>query len=161
MTNRVGVCLAAGVWVSAMAFASGCGEPAPPPPPFKPVADIKLLMSGVVDPAADGLWQAVAIDITAAGEVHKRPTTDEEWTAVRNHALTLAESGNLMMMAPRARDTGDWMALSLKLIEAASDALDAAIKKDADRLLLVGGAVYDTCAACHVKYLSPEQRPEL
>jgi cytochrome c556 len=64
-------------------------------------------------------------------------------------------------MAPRARDTGDWMALSLKLIEAALDALDAAIKKDADRLLLVGGAVYDTCAACHVKYLSPEQRPEL
>ena len=153
MTNRVGVCLAASVWVCASVFASGCGEPAPPPPPFKPVADVKLLMSGVVDPSADGVWASVAIDITAAGEAHKKPTTDEEWAVVRNHALMLAESGNLLMMAPRARDNGDWMAFSLKLTDAAAEALDATIKKDADKLLLVGGLIYDACASCHKKYV--------
>ena len=42
---------------------------------------------------------------TKDGTEEIRPRTDEEWTAVRNAAVTLAESGNLLMMVPRAQAT--------------------------------------------------------
>ena len=35
------------------------------------------------------------------------PETDEEWTAIRDSAAIIAESGNLLLMPGRARDQGD------------------------------------------------------
>ena len=123
--------------------------------------DVKTLMADLVDPSADVVWQSVAIHITSAGEEHKRPQTDEEWTAVRNHALTLAESGNLMMMPSRARDSGDWMKMSRALVDVGTKAYHAAEKRDADAILNVGGEIYDVCIACHVKYIAAGEAPEL
>ena len=39
-----------------------------------------------------------------AGTEERQPHTDQEWAAVRDSAVVLAESGNLMMMVPRAYD---------------------------------------------------------
>ncbi len=141
---------------------SGCTKPAPPPAPlFKPVVDIKTLMGSIVDPSADHIWASVAINITSAGEEHKQPRTDEEWTSVRNHAITLAESGNLLMIAPRAREDDRWMKLSRELLDASSQALAAADKKDPAALLDVGGRIYDACATCHHTFMPPDTIPEL
>jgi len=41
------------VWIAAVC--SACGAP---PPPFKPVADVKQLMQGAIDPNADIIWEA-------------------------------------------------------------------------------------------------------
>jgi hypothetical protein len=161
MGKRPGVALAVAAGVFVAAFVVGCNQAAPPPPPFKTLVDVKGLMSGIVDPSADAVWQSVAINITIEGEEHKKPVTDEEWTAVRNQAVTLAESGNLLMLPSRARDDDEWMKLSLQLVDVASQAVDAATAKDADKLLYVGGAIYDACVACHVKYIPPDLMPEL
>ena len=56
--------------------------------------------------------------ITDKGTEEFRPRTNAEWDAVRNHAVALAESGNLLMMVPRAKDGGEWMKRAQDLIEA-------------------------------------------
>ena|SRR5881227_2063641 len=79
------------------------------PPPFKPVADVKELMNDILDPAADDVWGASGWIETKDGVVQRGPQNNEEWTAVRNRAMTVAEAGNLLMIVPRAKDGGQWM----------------------------------------------------
>ena len=76
------------VAMAALAFGCGGGAPAAPPVPFRPVADTKTLMNTVIDPNTDIVWNAVASIITATGIEEIRPKTDEQWTAVRNAAMT-------------------------------------------------------------------------
>jgi len=136
--------------MAAVAAASACGAA---PPPFRPVADTKLLMQSVVDPSADAIWDSVKTIITAQGTEEIRPHTDAEWTAIRNSAIVLAESGNLMMMVPRAKDSGEWMARAEELVAASEAAMRAAEAKNADRLFTIGGDIYDACSHCHQKYM--------
>src|SRR5438477_7343840 len=113
----------------AVLMMGGCRQPTPDagwkPAPFLPIAENKLLMAAVVDPAADVVWESVSITIDKTGEHDKSPKTDAEWTAVRNSAVTLAESGNLLMISPRAKDDDQWMKLSRALIETSFKALQA------------------------------------
>ena len=132
-------------------FLAACGGP--PPPPFKPVADTKLLMQSVVDPNADLIWDAVKIIMTKEGDENIRPKTDAEWAAVRNAAVSVAESGNLLMMVPRAKNGGEWMQLSQDMINTGEAAIKAAEAKNAEKLFTVGGDIYDSCSNCHRKYL--------
>jgi hypothetical protein len=83
-----------------------------------------------------------------------RPRTDDEWAAVRNAAITVAESGNLLMLTPRAKDDGEWMRASQALIETGTAAMRAAEAKDPDALFRVGGDMYSACLNCHQKYMS-------
>jgi hypothetical protein len=117
------------------------------------VADTKLLMQAVIDPNADIVWDAVKTIDTAKGTEEIRPRTDEEWAVVRNAAVAVAESGNLLMMVPRAKDGGDWMKLAQQMIDTGHEAIKAAEAKNADRLFTVGGDIYDSCSACHRQYM--------
>jgi hypothetical protein len=134
-----------------LVLALACSKP-PEPPPFKPVAGVRLLMLSMLDPAADTLWDAVRIEMTLEGTQEFQPQTDEEWAVVRNAAVILAESGNLMMMERRAMDQGDWMAWSRALIDASEEALQAADARDPDAIFDIGEKIYDTCAGCHAQY---------
>jgi hypothetical protein len=137
--------------LAGLVFAAGCSGPEPPP--FKPLADNKLLMQAIVDPNADIVWEAVKTIDTKEGTEEIRPRNDDAWTAVRNAAVTLAESGNLLMMVPRAKDGGEWMKLSQQMIDTSEAAIRAAEAKNADRLFTVGGDIYEACSACHQKYM--------
>lgn len=134
-----------------LALSTACGGPTPPP--FKPVVDTKLLMQAVVDPNADLIWDAVKSIDTKAGSQEIRPKTDEEWTAVRNAAVTVAEAGNLLMLVPRAKNGDDWMKKAQEMIDTGEAAIRAAEAKNADRLFTVGGDIYDACSHCHASYL--------
>lgn len=68
---------------------------------FNPVASIRAIMSGMIVPAANGVWGAVAVRSTANGLEEVAPETDEEWETVRNEALQLVEAANLLMMKGR------------------------------------------------------------
>lgn len=131
---------------------AACGR-APAPPPFKPVADTKLLMQAVIDPTADEIWDSVRTIVTAQGSEEIRPRTNAQWDAVRNHAVTLAESGNLLMMVPRAKDGGEWMKRAQELVDTSERAIRAAEAKNADQLFTVGGEIYESCSNCHQKYM--------
>jgi len=125
----------------------------PEPPPFKPVADVKQLMNAVIDPAADEIWDATGWIVTAQGEEERKPKNDEEWAAVRNDAIALTEAGNLLMMAPRAKDGGEWMQRSRELVDTGTAAWRAADAKDVQKLFDAGGEVYVACTNCHQKYI--------
>jgi hypothetical protein len=133
--------------------AAACGSGAAQPPPFKPVADTKLLMQAMIDPMADEIWDAVKTIITKDGTQEIRPHTNAEWEAVRHHAVVLAESGNLLMMVPRAKDGGEWMKRAQDLVETSERAIHAAEAKNADQLFTVGGDIYESCSGCHQKYM--------
>jgi hypothetical protein len=128
--------------------------PAPPvAPPFNTVTDLKQLMSWVIDPSTDVVWAAVGTIVTTEGRQEIAPRTDDEWTAVRNSAAIVAESGNLLMLPGRARNQDDWMVKARGLIDAASEAVKAAEAKDTEALFTAGGDIYQACTDCHAKYL--------
>ncbi len=133
-----------------LGLSTACG---PQPPPFKPVVDTKLLMQAVVDPNADAIWDAVKSIDTKEGSQEIRPKTEEQWTAVRNAAVTVAEAGNLLMLVPRAKDGGEWMKRAQDMVNTGEEAIRAAETKNADRLFTVGGDIYESCSNCHRQYM--------
>lgn len=131
---------------------TGTAAPAVALPPFKPVATVKELMSGPIQWAADEYWQSVSITVDFEGTHENFPESDEEWQDVWSAALTVAESGNLLMMAPRAHDDRVWMRLSEALVTAGLEAAEAAKAQDTDLVFDAGEKVYNVCTTCHEVY---------
>lgn len=129
----------------------GCAAE-PEGPPLQPTATVAELMATMVDPAADLVWDAVGTIITAEGVDHWEPTTDEEWAVVRNGAMTITESANLLMIGDRARDQDTWMRMAQGMHASGLLALEAAEARDAEAVFAVGEAVYDACDRCHNLY---------
>jgi hypothetical protein len=140
------------VLVAGAVLSAACNR-APEAPPFHPIADTKLLMQAVVDPNADVIWDAVKTIDTPAGSEELRPRTDEQWTTVRNSAVAVAEAGNLLMLVPRAKDSGEWMKRAQEMIDTGERAIKAAEAKNAQQLFTVGGDIYDACSNCHREYM--------
>ena len=136
--------------VSALLVA-GCGSEASGPP-LNPVADVSQLMSMILDPAADIIWDSVGTVITDEGMDYWQPETDEEWAAVANGAMTLIEGANLLMIGDRARDQEGWMEHSQRMSEAGILMHEAAMARDADRVFELGETVYRSCDSCHSLY---------
>jgi hypothetical protein len=111
-------------------------------PSFQPVGNISELMISMIYPTSDALFY---IERTP-------PKTDVEWNALRNQALTLAESGNLLMMAGRAKDQGDWIKDSKMLVEVGRAAYKAAQAKNLDAIVALNDQLYSSCVTCHTTY---------
>ena len=91
--------------------------------------------------------------MTLEGKQEIAPRTDEDWSAVRNAAAMVVESGNLLLLPARARNQEDWPKKAQALIEAGREALMAAEVKDTEALFTAGGTVYQACAQCNAKYM--------
>jgi cytochrome c556 len=154
---------------------SACGqEPAAVATPApKAVASFQEVMLSVVDPAADALWNAVYVSIDQSGESRAEPTTDEEWLALRRHAITLIESTNLAVMERPLLHPGAaiefaeyypspveiqaridanrpaFVQMTQSLQVAAMQALAAIDKKDVAALEQSGETIDLACEACH------------
>jgi len=148
-------------------------------PPLQIVATIRELMDSVVDPAADALWDSVSTTYTEKGVDDHQPRTDEDWQAVRRHAMALSESMNLLIMDRHAAPAGTrpglgeltpgeiekliastrpaFVDLARGLQETALQALAAADRKDPQALLKIGAQIDAACEACHVTYWYPNQ----
>jgi len=133
-------------------MACDSGDADPTTPPFAPVADVKQIMEMVIDPAAEVVWESVGWVISADGEQEVVPRTDEEWAVVRNSAMILAESGNLLMLGDRSKGEGPWMIMSRSLSEVGKATLEAAESQDAEAIFAVGETLYNACETCHVLY---------
>jgi hypothetical protein len=150
-------------WLGAALTALMVGGCQAPASPFRPVADMKQLMVSILEPAAEGYWDAVGSVDDERGTTYFAPRSGEEWEAVRNHAYLIAESGNLLLLEGRARG-GDWIAFSQALIEAGRQAVAAAEARDTAAVFEAGGVVYESCARCHAGFaaqlVKPNERPE-
>ena len=121
-------------------------------PVATPVASIKQIMKGIVQPNATIVYNAVGSTITAQGTEERAPRTDEEWEVVANSAAALIESGNLLLVGNRVLDNGDWVKLAHDLINGGKEALKAAESKSTDGVFASGEPINDSCDACHAKY---------
>jgi cytochrome c556 len=151
--------------------------------PFIPSASIQELMTSTIDTNADDVWSPVATIITKAGIEERAPHTDEEWHAVRRHAVTLAEASNLLMIegrqvaAPGASTSDVPAELSAPEIQKDIDAhrpefiahakafhiaVQTAIKaidaKNTAELVDAGGLIDQACEACHLRFWYPIKR---
>jgi hypothetical protein len=119
--------------------------------PLRAVATVDEVMDGIVIPSSQVVFDAV---VYSNGELIQAPKTDDDWFALRIHALAVAEAGNLLLMPPRAKDTGDWAKFSRALTDAAVEVAKASEAKNIERVLQTGGTMYTACAGCHEKYIT-------
>ena len=80
------------------------------------------------------------------------PKNEAEWAAVRRSAVTLAESGTLLMMPDRVRDRGDWMKDAKMLGDVGAAAYKAAQAKDFIALSQLAESLDASCTTCHKQY---------
>jgi hypothetical protein len=123
---------------------------------YSTTLDVKQVMNWVMDPNANVVFNAVATIVTEHGEEKVEPKTDAEWSAVRNSAAVILESGNLLMLPGRARTEGDWNEKARALSAAAEAALQATDVKDPEALFTAAGDLYEACSACHARYVFAE-----
>jgi hypothetical protein len=113
---------------------------APSSDALQPVATMKQLMLDVIHPASN----SVLLAINRGG-----PIDEKEWADVRRGAMTLAESGNLLIMRNR---TAAWVADAKLLMDAGTAAYKAADAKDARALAALADRIDASCTTCHRQY---------
>jgi hypothetical protein len=114
-----------------------------PSEPFPPVASVKQLMLDLIHPSSNDILLAI---------YRGGPKEEKEWAVVRRSALTLAESGNMLTLRGRARDSADWMKDARLLVDAGNAAYKAALAKDGNALTALAGALDASCTTCHKQY---------
>ena len=155
--------------VSVLLFVSGIGfivaaertrrttTPAEAPPTevraAPPVANVRQLMTGMIQPAAEQVWESVSVTVSLQGTDEKQPRTDEEWAQVATNAALLVESSTLLLQGNRAVDSGDWAKYTRDMAAASTAAMKAAEAHNVEDLFNVGETIYDACTNCPAQYL--------
>ena len=112
------------------------------PSAFQPVGSVSQLMVDIIYPASDALFYIE----------REPPKNDHDWNVIRGTALTLAESGNLLLMGNRARDQDRWVKDTRLMIDAGTAAFKAAQKKDMQAILVLNEQLNTSCITCHKHY---------
>ena len=145
-------------------------------PEFRLNATIRDIMDSFIDPAADHIWDAVAITVTAKGREEKFPRTDDEWKELRRRAIQVMEGANLLLVPGRRvarpgekvdprvaippeqiealinQDRASFTKMALEMYDSVLPVLQAIEAKDKDKLLEVGDGIDRACENCHIKY---------
>lgn len=162
---------------------------APGPGSLTPVLSVRELMTHIIDPTADWIFDAAVVDISAERTTTTVPTSDEDWLRVERGLLTLAEASNLLKMArpvapagerpgaPRERSMGSaelspadiqarieadrprWDQHADQLRTVALASLVSVRKRIPDTLFAVGNDIDTACENCHLAYWYPGDKP--
>jgi hypothetical protein len=116
--------------------------PAPTPPAFQNVGTMSQLMVEMIFPTSDDIFYIE----------RNPPANDHDWALFTRSALTLAESGNLLMMPGRARDQGDWIRYSKMLVDVGAAAYKLGKAKNIEGIVALNDQLYTACVACHQQY---------
>jgi hypothetical protein len=108
-----------------------------------PTPTLKEVMTLVVDPAANGVFQVEG----------QPPKNDADWKALQGQALTLFEISKTLTSPGRAKDQKQWVEFAKALQNASKTAFTAAMAKDVKALSDLSDPLYMTCANCHEKYI--------
>jgi hypothetical protein len=124
-----------GIWLL-----SGALSAQAPSEALQPIATMKELMLDVIYPASNSLLLAV----NRGG-----PGDDKGWAEARRSAMTVAESGNLLIMRNRA---AAWVADARLLTDAGTAAYRAAVARDARALAALADRIDTSCTTCHAQF---------
>lgn len=161
---------------------AACSASQAPETALQQPASIQDIMDAHVDPAADAIWASVATVGTKDGTEERQPRSDEEWLALRRHAIVLVEAGNLLVMPGRKVSHGyvasegpgvldstqvqtrievdhaGFVRYAAGLQNAGLEVLAAIDARNAERLLQAGGKLDNACESCHQAYWYPLQK---
>jgi len=131
------------IFLAGAAMAQVPPTPAPAPAPFlKSVGTMSELMLDLIFPTSN--------EVFYVGRNENK--TPKDWNDLRNNALMLAESANLLMAENRAKDQDRWMKDAKLLWEVGNKAFIAAKAKDLDALKALNDELYEACQSCHEHY---------
>ena len=173
------ICLPLTALLSVLSL-SACTPPETPPSPFKPTASIQEIMTSIIDPSIDYVWNSVSTVTTKNGTEERKPITDEDWKIVRQHALTVIEASNLLIIdgrrvAPADVNTSsggaelgsdqiqvlvdsqhaEFVKRAQEFHDAAFGFLAAIDAKNVEELENAGGRVEHACEQCHSQFWYP------
>jgi hypothetical protein len=115
----------------------------------------KDLMTGLIDPAADGIWNSVGSVATATGEEAWAPASAEDWRRLEAHAAAIVRGADALAARANGRDVWDAPAHRLRL--AGTVALDAARRRDVAGLYAASEGLLDACQQCHARHWVPTE----
>ena len=137
-----------------LAACSGPGAPAGEGAKFDTSLPMSEFMLHVVDPAGQAFWRGAGTELSLEGEKDLSPTTDAGWEDLVTAASTVAEAGNALQLPGRARaPEAEWNRYAQDMTARALDARTAADARDKQAVFDTGGRLYETCIACHEKYV--------
>jgi cytochrome c556 len=141
---------------------------------------IEEIMESIVMPAAQAVWDAVAVSVTEEGIIETKPQTDEDWEKLRWQAVTLVEATNLLIVPGRRaahpgaksenpgtelepeqiqalinKQRPSFVAHAHVLHEAAMNALRAIDARNIDGISEAGGTIDEACESCHLQFWYP------
>lgn len=168
----------AGLACSAIALQSHAQQDSINADPHRADATLVEIMDAIVMPAADTLWNAVTVEMTAAGDIEKIPETDEDWANLRRAAEQLAESAERIAMPGRTLEPAgtehpeyelntaqmaslietewsDWVAASDTLHDAALQSMQMIDARNVTGLSDAGGDLDAACESCHQQFWYP------
>lgn len=144
---------------------------------------IEEIMESIVMPAAQAVWDAVAVNVTEKGIIETKPQTDEDWEKLRWQAVTLVEATNLLIVPGRRaahpgaksenpgaelepeqiqalidKQRPSFVAHAHVLHEAAMSALRAIDARNIDGISEAGGTIDEACESCHLQFWYPPQK---
>ncbi len=131
---------AAAALLAAVLFSAGAA-PAQQPA-FEPVGTIADIMREIIYPMSDALFYVM----------RSPPETDYDWNLLARRFLTLAESGNLIMMDGRSVAEDDWMTYARELVDVSRSAHGAALARDLDAIQALSPRMEASCRTCHEQY---------
>ena len=116
---------------------------------------MKDVMGHVIDAGAQTFWKSSGSYVDETGEHSYVPTDEDGWHAAESGVATVVEGANLLLIGDRQRDDGDWVKMAVAMRTEAEKARQAVIAQDADKMFETGASLYQTCVACHEKYVVP------
>ena len=111
-------------------------------------ATMKELMVDLIFPTSNALFYVS----------REEPKNGVEWAQLELTFLTLAESANVLMAPPRARDQGQWMDDARLLLNVGIKAYRNAKAKNYEALVELNAELYESCQSCHVHYRPGDRR---
>ena len=135
------------VWLAPLVLliSASCTSPPPAPelPPFDTTVSVKDLMANIMDPNADVIWESVGTIMTKEGTFERAPASEDEWNQVKASAITLVETGNLLMIPARSGGNPEWIQLAEAMIAQSKRVIKAAEDHDKDATFNVGADLYE------------------
>ena len=110
-------------------------------------------MVGEFNETAEAVWDNAGYVLTAEGEESLFPETDAEWQAIVADAAELKRLSARLASSELAADDQDWLVFSEGVGVVSDRIADAARAHDEEELFDAGGQLYQSCLACHERYI--------
>ena len=125
-------------------------DPSAKPPAAEAPSSTSLKSVGTMSEIMLEIVYPTSTEIFYAGRNETK--TPKDWIDLRENALIMAESANLLMADNRARDKGQWMSDAKLLRDVGVKAYALAKEKDLPGILALNAELYEACQSCHEHY---------